>query len=58
MNSETYIAAERTWTYRERISRDRYVASVLARRSRVQKAQNSLLLSVGPCLHRFRLATR
>jgi hypothetical protein len=58
VNSETYIAAERTWTYSERISRDRYVASVLARRSGVEKEHNSLLLSVGPCLQRFRLATR
>jgi hypothetical protein len=54
----TYIAAERTWTYSKHISRDRYPASVLARRSDLQKTELPLLLHVGPCLQSCSLATR
>jgi hypothetical protein len=50
MNSVTCIAAERTWTYSKHISRDRYPASLLARRSGLLKPQLPLLLCVGPCL--------
>jgi hypothetical protein len=53
-----YIAAERTWTYSKHISRDRYPASLLARRSDLQKTQLPLLLRVGPCLQSCCLATR
>jgi hypothetical protein len=45
-----YIAAERTWTYSKHILRDRYPASLLARRLDLQKTQLPLLLRVGPCL--------
>jgi hypothetical protein len=53
-----YIAAERTRTYSKRISRDRYPASLLARRSDLQKTQLTLVLRVGPCIQRCCLATR
>jgi hypothetical protein len=52
-----YIAAERTWTYSKRISRDRYPAYLLARRSDLQKIQRPLFLRVGPCLQSCCLAT-
>jgi hypothetical protein len=35
--SLSYIAAEWTWTYSKHISRDRYAANLLARRSDLQK---------------------
>jgi hypothetical protein len=40
-----YIAAERTWTCNKHISRDRYPASLLARRSYLQKTYVTWLLS-------------
>jgi hypothetical protein len=52
-----YISAERTWTYSKHISRDRYPASILARRSDLQNTQLPLLLRVGPCLQSYCLAT-
>jgi hypothetical protein len=39
----TYIAAERTWTYSKQISRDRYPASLLARRSDLEKTASSIV---------------
>jgi hypothetical protein len=54
----TYKAAERTCTYSKHISRDRYPASPLTRRSDLQKAQLPLLLRVEPCLQSCSLATR
>jgi hypothetical protein len=48
-HGSSYIAAERTRTYSKHISRDYYPASLLARRSDLQKTQ-LLLLHVGPCL--------
>jgi hypothetical protein len=36
-NCFIYIGEERTWTYSKHISRDRYPASLLARRSDIQK---------------------
>jgi hypothetical protein len=56
--SLSYTAAERTWTYNKHISRDRYPASLLARRSDLQKTQLPLLLLVGPCLQSCCLTTR
>jgi hypothetical protein len=58
MNSVTltYIAAERTCTYSKHIWRDHYPASLLARRSDLQKTQLPLLLRVGLCLQSCCLA--
>jgi hypothetical protein len=53
-----YKAAERTWTHSKHISRDRYSASLLARRVDLQKTQLPLLLRVGPCLQSCCLETR
>jgi hypothetical protein len=44
--------------HRKHMSRDRYPASLLARRSDLQKTRLPLLLRVGPCLQRCCLATR
>jgi hypothetical protein len=52
-----YIDAERTETCSQHISCDRYPASILARRSDLQKKQLPLLLRVGPCLQSCCLAT-
>jgi hypothetical protein len=51
-----YIAAERTWTYSKHISHDRYPASLLARRSDLQKTQLPILLRIGPRLQSCCLA--
>jgi hypothetical protein len=53
-----YVAAERTCSYNKYISRDRYPASLLARRSDPQKTKLPILLRVGPCLQSCCLATR
>jgi hypothetical protein len=44
-NYFTYIGEERTWTYSKHISRDRYPASLLARRSDLQIKHITLSLS-------------
>jgi hypothetical protein len=54
----TYIAAEWAWTYSKHISRDRYAARLLERRSDLQKSQLPLLLRVGLCLQSCCLVTR
>jgi hypothetical protein len=50
--SLSYIAAERTWNYSEHISRDRYPASLLARRSDLQKIHH--VVSVHCCVTSLR----
>jgi hypothetical protein len=59
-HSSRYITGERTWTYSysKHISRDRYPASLLARRSDLQKTQIPLLLRVAPWLQCCWLTTR